>query len=288
MKVAIIGGSGRLGRWFARFLIEDGKEVVITGRNEEKLRAAGRELGVATAANTAAAGDADVILLSVPVASFEPVVREIQPHIQPKQIIIDLTSIKVHTVGVMQQHLKEGLTLGVHPMFGPGAPSVAGQNFILTPTSDKEAALARKIGDYLLAREARVTLMTPQEHDDIMTVVLGLPHFIAIVAADTLLSLGDPEQARAVSGTTYKLLLTLAESVISEDPEFYASLQMSLPGVTKAEEVFREKSQEWAGLVAGKDQEQFVRRMKALGDKLRQANPDLEKAYRNMNRILNS
>jgi prephenate dehydrogenase len=283
VKVAIIGGSGRLGRWFARFLLEDGKEVVITGRNEEKLRSAGRELGVATAANTAAVGDADVI-----VASFEPVVREIQPHIQAKQIIIDLTSIKVHTVGVMQQHLKEGLTLGVHPMFGPGAPSVAGQNFILTPTSDQEAALARKIGDYLLAREARVTLMTPQEHDDMMTVVLGLPHFIAIVAADTLLSLGDPEQARAVSGTTYKLLLTLAESVISEDPEFYASLQMSLPGVTKAEEVFRKKSQEWTGLVAGKDQEQFVRRMKALGDKFRKANPDLEKAYRNMYRILNS
>lgn len=288
MKVAIIGGSGRMGRWFARFLLQEGKEVVITGRNQEKLLVAGQELGVAVAANAAAASGADVILLSVPMASFEAVVREIQPYLRPKQIIIDLTSIKVYPVGVMQQHLKTGLTLGVHPMFGPGAPSIARQNFILTPTNERETALARKVREYLLAREARVTLMTPQEHDDMMAVILGLPHFIAIVAADTLLSLGDPERARAVSGTTYKLLLTLAESVISEDPEFYATLQMSLPDMAKAEELFQANARAWARLVASKDQQQFIHRMDSLRDKLKRANPDLGKAYQRMYEILDS
>ncbi|GAI64600.1 unnamed protein product, partial [marine sediment metagenome] len=30
---------------------------------------------------------------------------------------------------------------------------------------------------------------------------------------------------------TYKVLLTLVESVLSEDPELYASLQMNLPNI---------------------------------------------------------
>jgi len=38
VKVAIIGGSGGMGRWFASFLLKDGKEVVITGRNELVVR----------------------------------------------------------------------------------------------------------------------------------------------------------------------------------------------------------------------------------------------------------
>ena len=37
MRVAIIGGSGKMGRWFADFLLKDGKEVVLTGRNQKKL-----------------------------------------------------------------------------------------------------------------------------------------------------------------------------------------------------------------------------------------------------------
>ena len=46
MKIAIIGGSGKMGRWFARFLIEAGHEVIITGRNQQKLEKTREQLGV--------------------------------------------------------------------------------------------------------------------------------------------------------------------------------------------------------------------------------------------------
>jgi len=286
VRVAIIGGSGRMGRWFANFLLKDGKEVVITGRNESKLLDAKQELGVEVATNAEAVKRADVILISVPIDNFEPVVQELQPYIHPKQVVVDITSIKVFPVEIMHKHIKTGLTLGTHPMFGPGARSMAKQNFILTPTNEKERALAQRIREYLLVRGARVTLMTPQEHDEMMAVILGLSHFIAIVSADTLLSLGGLKQRDTISGTTYKLLLTLVESVISEDPEFYASLQMSLPNMTKIEELFQESSKTWAELVKNKDRRQFVHRMNILRDKLKKDNPDLGKAYQNMYKIL--
>ena len=286
MKVAIIGGSGGMGRWCASFLSKEGKEVVITGRNEEKLLKTKQELGVDVATNADAVKSADVILISVPMDNFEPVVQEIQPYIRPEQVVIEIASIKVIPSEIMHRHIKAGLTLGVHPMFGPGAKSVAYQNFILTPTNEEEAALAQKAREYLEQREARVTLLTPQEHDEMMAVILGLSHFIGIVSADTLLSLGSLKQMEALGGTTYRLLLTLVGSVLSEDPDFYASLQMNLPNMAKIEALFERNSKTWAELVKNNDRRQFVHRLNILKDKLGKDKPDFEKAYQNMYKIL--
>ena len=285
MRVAIIGGSGEMGRWFASFLSKEGKEVVISGRSESKLLAAKQQLGVEVASSVEAVKSADAVLLSVPIEIFEEVVKEISPHIQPEQVVVDITSIKVLPVAAMHKYLKTGLVLGAHPLFGPGAKGVANQNFVLTPTNDRERTLAQKIKEYLETRGGRVSLMTPEEHDEKMTVILGLSHFIAIVSADTLLSSDKLEQPGEISGITYKVLLTLVESVISENPELYASLQMNLSNVTEIEELFQRKVKEWADLVKNRDRQKFIRQMSVLRNKLEKGNPDFGKAYENMYKL---
>ena len=287
MKVAIIGGSGKMGRWLADFLSKDGKEVIITGRNQEKLREAQQQLGVQISpSNAEAVRGADYVLLSVPVESFEEVVKQVSPHVQTGQVVIDITSTKVLPVEIMHRYLKNSLVLGAHPLFGPGARGIVNQNFVLTPTSDAEAALAQNIKNYLEPRGARVALMTPQEHDDTMSIVLGLSHFIALVAADTLLSPDKLKSMEIAGSTTYKVLLILLESVLSEDPELYATLQMNLPRVTEYERLFQNKAREWADLVESKNRQEFIRRMKALKDRLDKVAPDFEKAYENTYRIV--
>ena len=189
MKVAIIGGSGKMGQWFARHLLKEGMQVVITGRNREKLLAAGKQLGASIATNIEAVKQADVVIISVPLDTFETVVKGIALHIHQEQIIIDVTSLKTNPMEIMHRHINKGTILGTHPVFGPGAKSAANQNFVLTPTNKKETILAGKVRQYLEERGANVSIMTPQEHDQLMSVVLGLAHFIAIVCADTLLSL---------------------------------------------------------------------------------------------------
>jgi len=289
MKIAIIGGSGKMGQWFARFFLKEGKQVIITGRNERKLLEIKQQLGVeATTSNVEAVKQANVILISVPLDNFEQVVRQISPHTHSGQVILDITSLKVIPVETMHRHIKLGLVLGTHPVFGPGARDVANQNFALTPTSDEETALAQKIKQYLEERGARATLMSPQEHDEMMAVVLGLSHFIAIASADALLSFDKFKMMKEIGGTTYRVLLTLVESVISEDPELYASLQMSLPNIRQIEEQFLSKSKTWADLVNSKDRQEFVRRMSALRKNLEKSDPDFGRAYQNMYRLLES
>lgn len=285
MKVAIIGGSGKMGRWFARFLLKEGKEVVLIGRNEAKLKAVGQQLGTQATTNIEAVKQADVILISVPIDHFEETVTKLSPHTHSEQIILDITSVKVLPVAAMHRHIKKGLILGTHPVFGPGARSVANHSFVLTPTNQEETALAEKAKGYLETRGAKVTLMSPQEHDETMTIILGLAHFIAIVSADTLANLDRLRQMPQIGGITYKVLLSLVESVISEDPEFYASLQMHLPNLPEIQELFQKSAKTWAELVKHKDKPEFVRRMKALRIKLEQDNPDFGKAYDNMYKI---
>lgn len=285
MRIAIIGGTGKMGRWFASFLLKEGKEVILIGRSQARLEEAKKQLDVPVSTSIEAVKATDVILISVPVDHFEEVVKKLSPHTRPDQIILDITSVKVLPVAAMHQHIKRGQVLGTHPLFGPGAKSVANQNFVLTPTNKDEVTLADKIKDYLEAGRARVQLMTPQEHDDMMAVILGLAHYIAIVSADSLINFERLREMEAVSGITYKVLLTLVESVLSEDPELYASLQMNLPKLPEIQERFQKTAKTWADLVKDKDRQEFIRRMKALRGKLEENNPDFGKAYDKLYKI---
>lgn len=285
MKIAVIGGTGKMGGWLANFLRRDGKEVVIAGRNQEKLMETGRRLGVAVESIPEAVRNADVVLLSVSIDSFTEVVSQLRPHVRRGQIVIDVTSVKTSPVAAMHKFLDTDQILGAHPLFGPGAANLSNQNVILTPTNEKEAALAERVKKYLEDRGARVSLMTPREHDEKMSVVLGLSHFIAIVSADALLSSGNLNQDKDLGGITYRVLLTLMESVLSEGPELYASLQVNLPGITEIEDLFLQKAGAWAELVRNKDSQEFIRQMRALRDRLAKGNTDFGKAYQNMYRL---
>ena len=285
MKVAIIGGSGKMGRWFARFLLKEGKDVLLVGRSKAKLEEARCQLNVSITTDIEDVKLADVVLISVPVDHFEETVKRLSPHTQSDQAILDITSVKVLPIEAMHRYIKRGQVLGTHPVFGPGARSLTNQNFVLTPTDEQENRLAEKVKSYLETKGARVCLMTPQEHDDMMAIILGLAHFIAITSADSLINFERLKEMEAIGGITYKVLLTLVESVISEDPELYASLQMNLPGLPDFQERFQQSCREWAELVKQKDRQQFIRRMKAIREKLESNNPDFGKSYDNMYKI---
>jgi prephenate dehydrogenase len=284
--IAIIGGSGKMGQWVAARLVEEGRSVIITGRDKKKLLAAGKKLGVKTETNIAAVKQADIVILSVSIGSFAEVAAEIAPYVKPEQVIVDITSVKTMPVDIMQNYFQKADILGIHPLFGPGAKSAANMNFVLTPTNKKESALAEKVTKLLEDRSARVTLMTPPEHDGMMKVILGLAHYIALVSADTLSGLKNIKQMAAISGITYKVLLTLIESVVSEDSELYSTLQMALPGLPELEEQFQQKAKLWAELVKNQDKAKFIKRMNSVRKKLEKNSVDFGKAYANMYKLV--
>lgn len=286
MKIAIIGGAGKMGRWLTGFLQKEGYEIIVSDTDQAGLANVQESLGVAAASSAEAMAEADVIVLAVNIDRFEETVKDLSPHVREGQIILDITSIKEKPVDLMHQYLNKATVLGTHPLFGPGAKDVASQNVVLTPTTEPESVLAKKVMTYLQKHHARVTLMTPCKHDEMMAVVLGLAHFIAIVAAGTLAEIGKQEELKAIGGSTFRVLTTLVESVISEDPELYATLQMKLPYVTEVEELFQVQAAKWAEIVKNSDRQAFVKQMTGLKDKFASNNTNFGQAYENMYKIM--
>jgi len=285
MRVAIIG-AGKMGRWFTKFFLEEGDSVIVSSRSKEKLLKIRDEFGVETTDNVNAVKNADRVLICVPIENIEEVVKEIHSHIQPNQVVMDICSIKEIPVKIMHKYIKTGTTLGTHPVFGPGVKNIKNQNFIFTPISNKEKVFAKKFKSWLEERQANVFIMSPRKHDELMSVVLGLPHFLGLVVCDTLLNYGNFLETKRVAGASYKVLLTLAEAVASEETEFYTSLQMNLPEIEKIEGLFFEKSREWLNLVRRKDRLAFANKMELVKTKLMEVNSNYAKSYEVMHRFL--
>jgi prephenate dehydrogenase len=285
MRIAILG-AGRMGVWFANFFLKEGYSVVVADRKKEKLLRLKKKITIETADFMEATKNADRILICVSINGFEEVVKKISPAVRDGQVVMDICSIKEVPVKTMHKHLGKGLILGMHPVFGPGSTTIENKTFVLTPTNSQEEAFAEDFKKWLETKKARVFTMSPQRHDELMSVVLGLPHFLGLIACDTLLEQDDYPETKAVAGTTYRMLLTLAEATALENSELFSSLQFSLPDMEKIESLFIEKACEWLSLIKQKDSKAVAAKMEGLKSKLMKKTNDYEQSYEIMYKML--
>jgi prephenate dehydrogenase len=287
MRIAILG-AGKMGVWFAKFFVAEGYSVVVADRKQEKLTKLKHALAVETAGFAEAVETADRILICVSISAFEEITKRISSAVRDGQIVMDICSIKDFPVEIMHKHLKTCTVLGMHPVFGPGSTTIENKAFVLTPTNTQEKAFAAGFKKWLETKKARVFVMSPKKHDELMSVVLGLPHFLGLVACDALLEKATYSETKEVAGTTYQMLFTLAEVAALEDPELFASLQLSLPELEKIESSFIEKANEWLNLIKQKDRIAITHKMEQLKAKLKQASGDYEQSYKIMYKMLES
>ena len=287
MRTAVLG-AGKMGVWFAKWCKEKGDTVVLADRNPQKLAKLKEELGVETADFPTAVRGADRVLICVSISSFEEIVKKIASAVIKGQPVMDISSIKEYPVNVMHKYLKDALVLGTHPVFGPGSHGVRNKAYVLTPTNPEEEAYAKEFQRWLEKEEAHVFIMTPQKHDELMSLILGFPHFLGLAACETLLAQPAFSESKKLAGTTYRMLFTLAESVAQETPDLYANVQTKLPGLGKMEELFIANAQEWLDLMKKKDAREIMARMDRLRAKLAKADKDYDKSYETMYKMLES
>jgi len=287
MKIAVIG-AGKMGVWFAKFFLSKDYDVILADRKKEKLEKQKDLLVDLTTSFEEAVQDADQILLCVSINAIEEVVRAISPVIHEGQVVMDICSIKEAPIKTMHQYLKTATVLGTHPVFGPGSNGLKHKAYVLTPTNAKEQEFAEKFKNWLEKEEAHVFIMTPKKHDELMSVVLGLPHFLGLVACETLLEQKDLPETKKVAGTTYRMLFTLAEATALETPDLYASIQTNLTNLGEIEDLFMTKAQELLTLIKNRDQKAIVERMEQLKKKLATADSDFAESYQVMYKMLES
>lgn len=225
MKVAVIGGAGRMGKWLIRYFLAQGHEVTFSDVRHDEATAVAKSTGAKLAdGNLEAAKDADLVILATPIEATPEALADLAPNLPRPSSIMEISSLKTQVVPVLVKVAKRGVTvLSIHPLFGPGVQQLMGEKIALVPVVDPASEL--KLAKSLFP-EVEIIIVDAEEHDKAMALTLSLPHFLNIVFA-SVAGDEDLDVLKKLGGTTFKLQLVLSESVLSEDPSLYASIQMS-------------------------------------------------------------
>jgi len=251
LKVVVIGGAGRMGRWFVRHFVSLGEEVVISDIRRSEAESVAKSTGAKVAeSNLGAVEKADLVVVSTPIEATPRVLKEISPALRPSATVMEISSLKSRVVPVLGGIAKHGVkTVSVHPLFGPGVQRLAGERVALIPVSDPGSELrsARR-----LFPEAEIVVVDVEEHDRAMALTLSLPHFLNIAFA-SVVGEEDLNVLKKLGGTTFALQLVLAEAVMTEDPDLYASIQMGNVHTAECQERFIERARILKEQIANKD-----------------------------------
>lgn len=216
MKTVGLIGFGRLGRLLARHFARDARIHAADARLDARLA---RRLG-AIPATFAEACAQDVVVLCVPMAAFEGVVKSARGLVKPGALVVDACSVKEHPVRVMKHWLPRSVSLlATHPNFGPdsAADSLAGRKIVLCRVRMTDAAY--RAAKRVLARKGlEIVEMTPREHDKRMASSLVLTHFIG----RALIAYGA--KTTGVDTEGYKRLLRILETVQNDSWQLFEDM----------------------------------------------------------------
>ena len=198
-----IVGSGLIGGSFSLALKQAGavRAVLGVGRNPARLTVA-RELGlIDRAVDWAEAGQADCILLALPVGETEAVLKSLAPHLKAGAIVTDAGSTKVNVIvaaraalGARVADFVPGHPIAGSEQSGPGAARAdlyRGKKVVLTPQADTRAAALATVQALWQAAGAQVEMLEPDLHDRVFAAVSHLPHLAAFALVDELAQRAD-------------------------------------------------------------------------------------------------
>lgn len=202
MKIrrAVIIGVGLLGGSFARAMKGRGlaREIVGVGRAGSGLEAAIR-LGVIDRAEGSAEDavrDADLVVLATPVGAMPSLFKAIAPGLPDHAVVTDVGSVKESVIEAARSGLGPHFARYVpgHPIAGAERSGVAaarsdlfaGRRVVLTPVAETESGTVQAVTALWEAVGAKVSVLAPRLHDEILALTSHLPHLLAFSAVALL------------------------------------------------------------------------------------------------------
>lgn len=218
-RALVIGGAGKMGAWFARFLTSQGFAVQVADPEAEP--------GVPAVADWRAIADLDVfdfIVVATPLGVSTAILNQLALR-RPAGTVFDLGSLKSPLRGGLNALKAAGVNVtSLHPMFGPNTELLSSRHVIFIDLGSP-AALAAARGLFAPTMAEQV-VMSLEEHDRLVAYVLGLSHALNIAFFTALAESGEaaPKLAR-MSSTTFDAQLDVATNVSEESPELYYEIQ---------------------------------------------------------------
>lgn len=163
-SIGIIGANGRMGTLF---------QTLFEGRG---IKIFSYDIADSKESLKSFVSKPDILLLSVPIPKVGQLIGEIEPYVSKNQLVADITSIKQQPCTLLKE--LEAETLGLHPLFGPSIQDPTG--YPIAVCTVRGGALATHFLSFLEELGFRLIATTPEKHDQIMSYIQCLPHFLSM------------------------------------------------------------------------------------------------------------
>ncbi len=217
-KALLIGGGGKMGRWFADYLASQGFAIEIADP-------AGAAAGYPHIADwTQSALDHELVLVATPLGITRDVLMELARR-RPPGLVFDIGSLKTPLRAGLEALVAAGVrTASIHPMFGPDTELLSGRHVLHIDLGDARAV--RETQELFASTMAEQVVTTLDDHDRLIAYVLGLSHALNIAFFTALAGSGEaaPRLAR-LSSTTFDAQFDVAARVAVESPALYFEIQ---------------------------------------------------------------
>jgi len=177
-------------------------KVVGIGRNPSKLRRA-KVLGAIDEGYTnfdKGLKNARLVIVATPVGLIPGMVKRALPYLEDGSIVTDVGSVKSSLIREIEGFLPPHIYfVGAHPIAGSETFGVEnarptlfkGTNCVLTPTVNTNPNAMSVVGEMWKEIGAKVLLINPAQHDELLSFTSHLPHIVAVALIETL---SNPEK----------------------------------------------------------------------------------------------
>lgn len=255
-RVLIIGGAGKMGAWFARFLDSQGFDVAIS--DPEAANGSFASVGDWRDVDL----DHDLIIVATPIKITADVLAGLADR-RPRGLILDIGSLKTPLRGALARLVSAGCRVcSIHPMFGPETRLLSGRHVVFVDVGVPEAtAAARKLFESTMSELIEMSL---EEHDRLIAYVLGLSHALNLAFFTALANSGElVPRLKKMSSTTFDAQLEVASRVAHDNPHLYFEIQALNEYGRAPLDALREAAERIRRLVETGDEAGFVELMEA-------------------------
>ena len=278
-KVTVIGAGGQMGQWFTKYFA--GKDFEVTGYDSEN-KITGKDIIVSDSL-VGAILKSDYVVLCTPTRRTPEIIRLIAKEMKRGTYLIEISSEKSKVVSSLSKMPAKINPICIHPMFGPGIKTIKRQNIISVPIKDakKELTVAK-----LLFEGANFVTIDAIEHDKKIAVILGLTHLMNLVFANIVSKDEKVLLTEKMSGTTFRVQKTLAESIMTESPELIETI-IANPEIRRvAEELWKDIGRLLTAVQESKTEE-VVNYIKDCQDRLAK-HTNINESYKKLTKMVKS
>lgn len=217
-KKIVIVGLGLMGGSYAKALTRLGFNVYAIDKSQDTIDYAienGIIIDGTIDENERILKDADCIILGLYPSLTKIWVQENQRFFKPGIMMTDVTGVKSSVVYDVQNILQDGEFIAAHPMAGREVYGVRNSddkmfrnaNFIVVPTDNNTPEAiewCQNLGRILGFN--RISILSPEEHDEMIAYVSQLTHCIAV----SLMTCNDDPNIKDYTGDSFRDLTRIA------------------------------------------------------------------------------